>query len=596
VAPGVQTDVVSEGNWLMFISRELLLKVAPKADARIIEAIVQRQSELGEAGIDTANRLLAFFSVALEETGLLTALTEDLSYSAAQAQKVFPRIFPTVADAQPYQHDPRAFANKVYGSRMGNTAENDGWNYRGRGLIQITGRSNYALLQSITSLPLVDSPDLVTDDRYLLKCSIALFVRFSEILKYCDAGHWRAVWALIGSGRPNGPVVNLSAHDSSVASMRSATTADEQFLSGGDTGVRGAKTGGIDVSINGLSFIKKYEEFRSVACLEPSGVPTIGYGTTIYSNGRAVKLGETISQGEAEAELKFECDEVSAHLCEYVGSNAVNQNQSDALISLCYTVGIGAFVGGAVFQKLKAGDASGAADEFLLWNKVTVKGVTIALADLTRRRADERALFLGLLPAGKPIPPTVSDVERVTKAVGYRDEDANVVVMLDANDIVIERVIMGNNCPSSLLAIVKSYPNLDDFRFSTTSEEFAASGKVSVSGSAAPNAASVAPKLIRKLLLLGVEDDDDGSDRNVKQLQARLSDLGYFDSVVDGIFGPLTDKAVRGFQSEYFGAVNADGLVGPLTWSMLWDVTGSSAAVLAPVRRVELPEVNAIRK
>ncbi len=324
------------------------------------------------------------------------------------------------------------------------------------------------------------------------------------------------------------------------------------------------------VSSIGLALIKKYEGFRDGAYLDAVGVPTIGYGTTIYSDGRLVRLGETISEGEAEAELKWECDQVADRLEEPLAQIALNQNQADALISFCYNLGVGALLSSTLLRNLKSGNFSGAADEFLRWNKATIKGVKTALSGLTTRRTEERALFLSASSGGRPLPPSTSPAEQVIKAVGYRDGQSNIVVALDDQDKIVEIIEMGNASPSSLSALFKTYPNVSDFEFAGPGDQVPAGPRTIFSGLPPPLATTLAPKLNSGLLLMGSEDDDDAPDHNVKQMQSRLTDLGYSLGSLDGIFGPLTDKAVRDFQSDFFGPQNADGLVGPLTWAKLW--------------------------
>ena len=98
-------------------------------------------------GINTPRRAAAFLATAVHETGGLRRMEEALSYSAGRMVVVWPSRF-TAATAGAYAHSPERLANKVYASRMGNgdEASGDGWKFRGAGLIQITGRANYAAL------------------------------------------------------------------------------------------------------------------------------------------------------------------------------------------------------------------------------------------------------------------------------------------------------------------------------------------------------------------------------------------------------------------------------------------------------------------
>lgn len=95
--------------------------------------------------IDTPNRVACWLGQTAHESGGYRALRENLNYSADGLNKLFKKYFPTVADATPYARQPEKIANKIYSSRMGNGDERsgDGWKYRGRGLIQLTGKSNY---------------------------------------------------------------------------------------------------------------------------------------------------------------------------------------------------------------------------------------------------------------------------------------------------------------------------------------------------------------------------------------------------------------------------------------------------------------------
>lgn len=89
--------------------------------------------------------MAAFLAQIAHESGGFNFVQEGLNYSAQGLMKTWPRRFPTLASARPYARNPEKIANKVYANRMGNGPESsgDGFKFRGRGLIQLTGRDNY---------------------------------------------------------------------------------------------------------------------------------------------------------------------------------------------------------------------------------------------------------------------------------------------------------------------------------------------------------------------------------------------------------------------------------------------------------------------
>lgn len=137
-------------------------------------------------------------------------------------------------------------------------------------------------------------------------------------------------------------------------------------------------------SKRGLDLIKEYEGFRADAYLCPAGVWTIGYGTT-----KGVKKGDKVTKEQAERML---ADDVAAFEQSVISAVKVplNQNQFDALVSLTYNLGAGNLRSSTLLRMLNTGDYTGAAEQFLRWNKAGGK----VLAGLTRRRESERALFL----------------------------------------------------------------------------------------------------------------------------------------------------------------------------------------------------------
>lgn len=111
------------------------------------------------------------------ECGAGHDVVESLNYSAQRMTEVWPSRFPTLAAAAPYAHNERALGIKTYGGRMGNRPNtDDGYNYRGRGGSQVTGRDGYARLEKATGLPLLENPDLVLNPRNFMLCGVADFV------------------------------------------------------------------------------------------------------------------------------------------------------------------------------------------------------------------------------------------------------------------------------------------------------------------------------------------------------------------------------------------------------------------------------------
>ncbi|MEW5729718.1 MAG: glycoside hydrolase family 19 protein [Pseudomonadota bacterium] len=115
-----------------------------------------------EWGIETPLRLAAFLAQIAHESGQLRTLAENLNYSAEALLRVFPRHFDP-AQAAAYARQPERIGSKVYANRMGNgdEASGDGWRYRGRGLIQVTGKANYAACGTALGLNLIAQPELL---------------------------------------------------------------------------------------------------------------------------------------------------------------------------------------------------------------------------------------------------------------------------------------------------------------------------------------------------------------------------------------------------------------------------------------------------
>lgn len=154
-------------RWLQVLTTAGVRAVTAVQWAPIFEA--QVQPDKFSRGVDEMDD---FVGQILWETTLLERLVENLNYSPQRLQEVWPKRFPGVADAMPYAYNPEALADRVYGGRLGNTEPGDGLKYRGRGIPMVTGKDNYALLQRLTALPLVDFPVLLENRAVALRCGV----------------------------------------------------------------------------------------------------------------------------------------------------------------------------------------------------------------------------------------------------------------------------------------------------------------------------------------------------------------------------------------------------------------------------------------
>ena len=137
----------------------------------------------------TPERAAHFFAQTAHETGEYKLFTENLNYSKDGLMRVFPKYFPGGTLAESYAKQPEKIANRVYGNRMGNgdEASGDGWKYRGRGALQLTGKSNYQSFSSYLKKPeIMTNPDLVAT-QYAFESAMFFFDN-NKLWLICDTG------------------------------------------------------------------------------------------------------------------------------------------------------------------------------------------------------------------------------------------------------------------------------------------------------------------------------------------------------------------------------------------------------------------------
>jgi putative chitinase len=170
--------------------------------------LVQIPDTAAKFNITNTLRLAHFLAQCGHESGGFRATQENLNYSAKGLKGIFPKYFPgNTADA--YARNPQKIANKVYSSRMsnGNEASGDGWKFRGRGYIQLTGRGNYTLFDKQVSEDILANPDLVAT-KYPLS-SAAFFFNSNKLWTICDKGADDATVTAV-TKRVNGGTIGLA--------------------------------------------------------------------------------------------------------------------------------------------------------------------------------------------------------------------------------------------------------------------------------------------------------------------------------------------------------------------------------------------------
>ena len=152
----------------MQITQAQLMRAVPNLNkSKVDEFVASFNMYAVHFGLTTKQRIVHYLAQVFTESGALTATSENMNYSAQRLMQVWPSRFRTVAFAQQYAHNPEKLANYVYANRMGNgdEASGDGWKYRGRGYIGLTGRRNFAHFNDfdLCTEDVIKHPDKVAD-------------------------------------------------------------------------------------------------------------------------------------------------------------------------------------------------------------------------------------------------------------------------------------------------------------------------------------------------------------------------------------------------------------------------------------------------
>ena len=182
----------------MAITVQQLLQILPNAGQVAGVFVPVLNTAMSRYQIVGAKRIAAFVAQVGHESGHLTRLVENLNYSADALRRNWPSRF-SVELASAVARKPEQIANIAYGNRMGNSAPGDGWKYRGRGLIHITGKDNYRACSEALGLDLIAQPELLeTPQRGCM--SAAWYWVINGLNTLADEGDFKTITRRINGG------------------------------------------------------------------------------------------------------------------------------------------------------------------------------------------------------------------------------------------------------------------------------------------------------------------------------------------------------------------------------------------------------------
>lgn len=166
---------------------------------RYLEAL---NTELPKYGVDTPARMAHFIAQIAHESGSFKYKSENLNYSAKALRAVFSKYFYTDEMAERYARKPEDIANVVYANRMGNgnSVSGDGWRYRGRGLIQLTGRENYANCAKFIGMDCESNPHMLAENAAAAVSAACWFWQSRKLNDLADFDDIKSITRKINGG------------------------------------------------------------------------------------------------------------------------------------------------------------------------------------------------------------------------------------------------------------------------------------------------------------------------------------------------------------------------------------------------------------
>lgn len=187
----------------MFVSLELLQKICPKTKQNVLAQYIDGLNQVGNhyGLFEDPRRIAGFLAQVAHESGGFNFVQENLNYGAKGLMTTFKRYFPSEDIAKQYERKPEKIANRVYANRMsnGDEASGDGWKFRGRGLIQLTGRDNYTRFAKALDMTL-DEAIAYLETSSGAVASAGWFWDVNKLNIYCDKDDFVGLTRRINGG------------------------------------------------------------------------------------------------------------------------------------------------------------------------------------------------------------------------------------------------------------------------------------------------------------------------------------------------------------------------------------------------------------
>lgn len=179
----------------MKFNKDILMQITNQLNFDDLQQLFEKYE------INTTNRAAGFLAQCSHESSGFKVIQENLNYSAAALLKVFPKHFKTMEEAEAYAGKPEKIANKVYANRMGNGSEEsgDGYKFRGRGYIQLTGKDNYRKFAEISGLGLEETLDYCISPKGSVESAL-YYWKSRNINTYCDKDDIKGITKAVNGG------------------------------------------------------------------------------------------------------------------------------------------------------------------------------------------------------------------------------------------------------------------------------------------------------------------------------------------------------------------------------------------------------------